>query len=524
MESMEDASVDVDPNDRVIVQVLDSLGVNRGGLTRAVLDRFRAVSVGRRAILVTVAFQTDVEELFDQLKQDGSLPGHAELVNFHQDLRRRTRDSRQRMTFEHSEWESNPAYQSVAEGSASWSLRRYFASGAFVGLVGRAANGELRHVERHDDTRPWLRIYRDSTWPGGSIAKRDYFDDDGVVRFRTYVGLDGCPYISTWVNPAGYEYRTVEHTSGDPVLHTDMRWANSAWLAEKLEEIGPAVVFSDEPRTSFALAISSPDVFHVASIHTTHYKNNRDSSDGLKQWMKHHVAFLDNVSLFVFFTETQRLDFVADTGCRPERTMVVRHAAPLDAGAALQRTVKRVEQRFVTVARLDDDKQIDQAIRAFVKVHQKFPQARYKIFGLGPAEATLRRVITDCKLENIVTLEGHTRDPLGEFAAAECSVLTSHHEGFGLVLTESFACGTPVISYNVIYGPRDVVQHRRNGLLVPHGDVDALSASMIEYLQDAELRSSLRAGAASAAAKFDAATWRQGWLSTVSAADGVKMG
>ncbi|MEV7637975.1 glycosyltransferase [Pseudarthrobacter enclensis] len=518
---MKDAHVDADLNDRVIVQVLDSLGRNRGGLTRAVFDRFRAVSEGRRAILVTVAFQSNVERLFEELKKDGSLPAHAELVSFHQDLRRRSRDSSQKMVFEHTEWESNPAFQSVYEGAATWSLRRYFASGAFVGLVGRAANGQLTYVERHQNERPWLRVYRDTSWPGGSIANRDYFDDHGVVRFRTYIGVDECPYLSTWVNPAGYEYRTVEHTSGDPILHRDMRWANSAWLAEKLKEFGPAVVFSDEPRTSFALAISSPDVFHVASIHTTHYKNNRDSTDGLKQWMKHHLEFIDNVGLFVFFTETQRRDFIADTGCRPEATMVVPHAAPVDVGLALQGIVKRVDQQFVTVSRLADDKQIDQAIRAFVKVHREYPEARYKIFGIGPAVSSLRQVIAECNLEGVVTLEGHTEDPLSQFASADCSILTSRYEGFGLVLTESFACGTPVISYDVVYGPRDVVQHEYNGLLVPYGDTEGLAASILKYLRDAELRVTLRAGAASTALRFDPVVWKQGWMSTVAVALGV---
>ncbi|KUM41131.1 hypothetical protein AR539_00345 [Arthrobacter sp. EPSL27] len=326
------------------------------------------------------------------------------------------------------------------------------------------------------------------------------------------------------MNKAGYEYRTVENTAAEPVLHTDMRHANSVWLASKLETYGPTVLFTDQPRTSFALSISSPNVFHVNSIHTTHYKNNMDNSDGLKQWMKHHLEFMNNVGLFIFFTEAQRLDFLKDTGCRPERTMVVPHAAPLEAGAAMQRIVKRVEQQFVTVARLDDDKQIDQAIKAFEKVHREFPGARYKIFGIGSAESTLRRVIADCKLENIVTLEGQTREPLRQFAAAECSVLTSRYEGFGLVLTESFACGTPVISYDVIYGPRDVVRHRHNGLLITQGDIDGLANSMIEYLQDSGLKSSLREGVASTAASFDKDAWRRGWLSTLSAADGARQG
>lgn len=518
---MADSTGDEVGGRRAIVQVLDSLGDDGGGLTRAVFDRFRVVADGRRAILVTVAFEPNVEMLFEELKSSGVLPPHTELLNFHEDLRDRDRAVQEKILFDHRNWAHNPSFQSVQDGSGSRNIQRYFSAGAFVGLVCRTADGELRYVERHENDRPWLLIYRDTAWAGESIGRRDYFDGEGIVRFRTYIGLDERPYISTWVNAAGYEYRTVEQTCGEPTLHRDMRKLNSLWLAEKLDEYGPAVVFTDQPRASFALSINSPRVFHVTSIHTTHFKNNVDKSDGMKQWMKNYIASRDNVGFFVFFTDAQRRDFVEDTSCLPQQAIVVPHAAPLDAGTAVQRVVSRAEQLFVTVSRLADDKQIDHAIRAFAKVHSVFPRARYKIYGIGPASESLRKLISEYKLEGVVTLEGQTNDPLSQFAAADCSVLTSRYEGFGLVLTESFACGTPVISYDVIYGPREVVLHGHNGLLVPEADIDELATSMVAYLGDSELRSSLRAGAASSAGHYDTATWKHGWISAVSAAERV---
>ena len=74
MAAMADSTDDVVGGRRAIVQVLDSLGEDGGGLTRAVFDRFRVVADGRRAILVTIAFEPNVEVLFEELKRTGVLP------------------------------------------------------------------------------------------------------------------------------------------------------------------------------------------------------------------------------------------------------------------------------------------------------------------------------------------------------------------------------------------------------------------------------------------------------------------
>jgi glycosyltransferase involved in cell wall biosynthesis len=64
-------------------------------------------------------------------------------------------------------------------------------------------------------------------------------------------------------------------------------------------------------------------------------------------------------------------------------------------------------------------------------------------------------------------------------------VLTSPKEGWGISILEAAACGTPsVVSDSP--GLRDAVQDERTGVLVPHGDVEALARSLEALLDDEE--------------------------------------
>lgn len=495
--------------DDSIVQIVDSLGKNRGGLTRAVFDRFRVLAQGKRAVVATFSFQPDVREVFEDLKLDGIVPRHTELLNFHEHQRHIQRPRRSKAEMPHLAWEAGDPFEVAPEPSRNGTYSRYFCNGKFEGLVFRTSAGLLGHVEKHDPTRPWVREFRDSCWNDGSIGKREYYDDEGAVRFRIYLAADGRPYTSAWVSPSGYEYRAIEHADERLISHRDMQSAQIAWLSGVLAAKGPTVVFTDEPKTLFALSVSSHDVFHVTSIHTTHYKNNRDRLDGMKPWMKRYVECMDNVGKFVLFTETQRRDFLDDTGAPLEKTAVVAHAAPLEEAKRFLETSKNPLE-FVTVSRLANDKRIQDAIRGFASHCADIPGAKYKIFGAGTARRSLSELIQELGVQDLVFLPGHTSSPLEAFTAASASILTSKFEGFGLVLTESFACGTPVIAYDVIYGPRDVVS-TENGILVPDGDSKALGESMRRFLLDRELQSRLSSGAIKTAAEFSTPKWTEGW-------------
>lgn len=505
----------LDPNStRTIVQVLDSLGTNRGGLTRAVFERFRLVSKNTRALLITVAYQPNIRDIFEGLIKDGSIPQHTEMLNYYEDQRQRTRKIASTVDTPHQEWEASHGFVGAVERSRTGSLTRFFKEGVFVGLISRDEQGVIRGVEKHDASKPWIREYRDSMWADGTPSKREYYDELNRPRYRIFVSPDSKPYLSVWVNENGYEYRSAEHLDSGTEMRGDTRSGNAAWLTRKLLDLGQSTIFTDEPRTTFALAVGGPNINHITSIHTTHYKNNQDSAGGIKYWVNHYCENFDRIGSIVFFTDAQRRDFIEDTGCPKEKTRVIPHAAPLSSASALPR-IGRHPRRLVAVSRLAEDKRLDHAIRAFAKASKSIPDAEFQIYGSGKERGYLAKLIEDLGVENSVFLAGHTDKPLECFASGTASILTSKYEGFGLVITESLAVGTPVIAYSVIYGPREVIKDGVNGFLCPDGDIESLASGISLALKSDKMSDSLRDAATLSASKFSWNSWATGWLSTV---------
>jgi glycosyltransferase involved in cell wall biosynthesis len=88
-------------------------------------------------------------------------------------------------------------------------------------------------------------------------------------------------------------------------------------------------------------------------------------------------------------------------------------------------------------------------------------------------------------------------------AHADAFVLCSHYEGFGMVLLEAMACGVPVVATDCESGPREVITHGQNGLLVAPEDPAALAEGILAVLTDADLAQRLRQGGLKRAGEFN---------------------
>jgi glycosyltransferase involved in cell wall biosynthesis len=89
-----------------------------------------------------------------------------------------------------------------------------------------------------------------------------------------------------------------------------------------------------------------------------------------------------------------------------------------------------------------------------------------------------------------------------EMERASIYVLSSRFEGLPLVLLEAMSKGMAVVSFDCPTGPGEVVDDYRNGILVPARDVEALSAGMLELVDDEELRRRCAAAAVETARGF----------------------
>ncbi|RKE96013.1 glycosyltransferase involved in cell wall biosynthesis [Sulfitobacter guttiformis] len=147
----------------------------------------------------------------------------------------------------------------------------------------------------------------------------------------------------------------------------------------------------------------------------------------------------------------------------------------------------QLRRHFVTVSRLDlVGKPIDECIEAFCRIMTEFPQVDYLIYGSGAGAAQLEAQIARLGCGGRVMLAGYTNAPLPVFQGALASVYPTTTEGFGLSILEALSNGCPVISYDVNYGPREMIESGRNGILVPRGDIAAIAEAMRRVLSTPE--------------------------------------
>lgn len=151
--------------------------------------------------------------------------------------------------------------------------------------------------------------------------------------------------------------------------------------------------------------------------------------------------------------------------------------------------------RIVTAGRLVAGKQVTHLVRAFGDLVERHPDWSLDIFGDGPQENTLRRLIIDLGLYNHVRLMGTTPHMAREWAKASIAAMSSRQEGWPLVIPEAFAAGVPFVSYDAPNGPAELITHEHNGLLVPLDSIKGLTHALDRLMSDPEERARMGAAA-----------------------------
>jgi len=109
------------------------------------------------------------------------------------------------------------------------------------------------------------------------------------------------------------------------------------------------------------------------------------------------------------------------------------------------------------------------------------------ILGDGIDVSMLQRRVAELELTDKVIFKPKEVNPFPFVKQAIFTILTSRNEGFPMVLIESLALGTPVISVDCQSGPREIIQNEHNGLLVENHNPGALSNAMNRMLFDTDL-------------------------------------
>jgi glycosyltransferase involved in cell wall biosynthesis len=154
-------------------------------------------------------------------------------------------------------------------------------------------------------------------------------------------------------------------------------------------------------------------------------------------------------------------------------------------------TSRQAEDRdpglILAAGRLDQQKGYDVLLAAFARAGLAARGARLVILGEGAERAALEAQTRALGLEQAVSMPGRVSDPESWMARCAMFVMSSRYEGFPNALLEAMAMGCAVLAADCDSGPRELIRHEENGLLVPVGDEEATARAMKQLFDDAAL-------------------------------------
>ncbi len=209
----------------------------------------------------------------------------------------------------------------------------------------------------------------------------------------------------------------------------------------------------------------------------------------------------------VVLTDAQRQDFWLRWGTDLPVAVIAHCADPVEVPDT------PYDPRLVVVlGRLDYYKRWDHAIRIMAQVLRSVPDARLQIYGQGDDLDRLRAITEERGMTGSVTFAGYTTSPLEVMAGAACVISTTRREAMPLTLLETLAVGTPVVVYDIRYGPREIVRDGVDGFVVPAQDIKAAARAVVRLLTEPDLRDRMAHSAREVTTRFSRQAHDEAWL------------
>lgn len=290
-----------------------------------------------------------------------------------------------------------------------------------------------------------------------------------------------------------YSDDNVKSPMGKIVGYLKRRWKHRRLLTDLLQKEKADIVVSLYPSESSFIPDIKDDSKKVLELHFCKFFRLQYGRSGLlgliDKWRtKQDERLVRKFDKFVVLTNEDK-----EYWGNLHNIEVIPNAAMNMSGHFSDVTSHRV----IAVGRLDYQKGFDRLIQAWelIQKDNRYADWCLDIFGQGEWHNMLQEMITSRGLEKTARINQPTNNIGNEYAHSSLIVMTSNYEGFGMVLVEAMACGVPAVAFDCKCGPKDIIKHRENGLLVDNGNIEGLADAMMEVMGNEDFRKMLSGNA-----------------------------
>jgi len=256
--------------------------------------------------------------------------------------------------------------------------------------------------------------------------------------------------------------------------------------------------------------VTQKNAIKTAVVHSVFLEDPYNLKSKPQFFFKDLVYYQGHFDGVAFLTKTEADDFIKIYG-KPQRVFVTPNFYP--------NPINRVDfenrntKKAVIVARYDPIKKLSDAIEIFKLVVEKVPDAILEMYGYGfPMEKErLETLVKKYKLENNVFVNGSTDSANEVYSSGVAFMMTSSMEGMPLTLIESICNGCPAFSYDIKYGPSDIIRNGKTGFLLPRNNIKAFAKQLVSYFEDSTLQQQMCENAYEDARRFSKEVYMENW-------------
>lgn len=259
-------------------------------------------------------------------------------------------------------------------------------------------------------------------------------------------------------------------------------------LRKLLRNLNPDAVLSFMPTANVTLALALTRGRRYRAIGSEHTHPPSDPLGFI--WETLRAKSYSRLDAVVALTEETATWLAKRTRAKQIKVISNPVIWPLPSQTPWVRPPDRVHNlRFLlAVGRLDEVKGFHHLIEIFSRLKSKYPNWRLVIVGEGDQRVDLEKKIQEYDLIDSIQMPGAIGNIGDWYSSVDIYVMTSRTEGFPNTLIEAMSYGLPVISFDCKTGPRDIINHGVNGLLIPDQKNDVMIRELARLMDDSKLR------------------------------------